>query len=433
MNSAPFHMELNRKSVVRNIATLFSGSVVAQGTTALVLLLTARQLGADAYGQYAVSIAFASFTAILFSLGLDHWLLREGGRHLRPLSELVGSVLVIKLIGGLIWFGLLLFIAPVLNQDTYPVDLMRLCAISVGLDILFSTTLTGFKASLQNRVTSLLEAGSDVLWLLVTLLVIFSGERQAIVFIKIRIFVLMISLFISIFLVRRLIGVNAALPTMRRALFEAFPFATSDLLAWITMRMDVLIIGFTLGKQAAGLYSPAVGLVNALFLVPTAVYYVMMPILSHLYITNTQQARQTAQNTILLLAVAGIALSVIFVIGAPVLVAILGQSYQGSLPVMRILGILLFFKSLSFAQVAILVAIGQQARRTAVQAIVGISNVILNLLVVFRFGITGVAWVYVVTEIITMAGYTWLSRRYRSKVAVIASTPSGDQSLPKYP
>jgi O-antigen/teichoic acid export membrane protein len=68
--------ELNRSKIFGSIATLFSGSVVAQGMTALALLLTARQLKVDAYGQYTACITITSMLSILFSLGLDVWLLR---------------------------------------------------------------------------------------------------------------------------------------------------------------------------------------------------------------------------------------------------------------------------------------------------------------------------------------------------------------------
>jgi O-antigen/teichoic acid export membrane protein len=57
---------------------------------------------------------------------------------------------------------------------------------------------------------------------------------------------------------------------------------------------------------------------------------------------------------------------------------------------------------------AIMVATNQQVKRTYIQVIAAIANIILNLLVVSRFGINGVAFVYVITEIILMVGYTWV-------------------------
>ncbi len=406
---------LTRRRVLGNVAALLSGSIVSQGINALVLLLTARQLGPAGYGQYAACFALAGFTATLINLGSDVWLLREGGRQAVPLGESLGSVLIIKVSGGVAWLGLMLVVAPLLRQDTFPSGLLQLSALSVLLDSLFSTALTAFKASLRNHVTSLLEFGSDAAWLMATLLFIGLGARRAETYVQVRIIVLFISVLVAILIIRRLIGVKGTFRTVRRLLREAPPFAVSEFLSWILMRIDVLIIAFALGEHAVGLYAPAVGIVNALFLIPAAVHGVMVPVLSHLVATNTAQAEITARRMIVLLLTAGLGLSLALWGGAPLLVSFLRESFSGSLGVLRILSLILLFKSGSFAMAAILVAIGRQPSRTIVQAVAAVTNVSLNLWVVYRLGIEGVAWVYVLTELLTVLGYTWLVQRYRPK------------------
>jgi O-antigen/teichoic acid export membrane protein len=410
MASLPF--QLTRRNVLQSIATLLSGSVVAQGVTALTLLLIARQLGAENYGQYAACLVLAGLTAIVFSLGLDHWLLKEGGRLPRQLGEFFGSVFTLKLVGGIVWLGLISILAFFLNQETYPARLFQLSALTVLLDTLFATALTTFKAGLRNKITSTLEAGSDIAWLLLTLLFIGAGEKRVIVFVSIRALVLAGSLAMALFSARRLVKLSANLAITKRALRESLPFASSDLLALAGMRMDVLIIAFTLGKVATGLYSPAVGLVNAAFLVPAAVYMVMVPVISKLHATDPRQARLTSRRTIVLLVGIGIVMALGFAISAPYLVGLMGASFRGSLRVLQILSIVLLLKSASFAMAAILVVYGQQGRRTVVQALAVLLNTGSNLLIVSSAGIVGVAWVYVLTELFLLIGYGWLVWRY---------------------
>jgi O-antigen/teichoic acid export membrane protein len=231
----------------------------------------------------------------------------------------------------------------------------------------------------------------------------------------VRIIVLFISLLVAIFIIWRTIGIRGTFRTVRRLLREAPPFAASELLSWISLRMDVLIIAFALGEHAAGLYAPAVGIVNALFLVPAAVHGVMVPVLSHLVMTNTAQAEVTAKRMVVLLLATGLGLSLTLMGGAPLLVSFLKESFSGSLSVLRILSAILLFKSGSFAMAAILVAIGRQPHRALVQAVAAIANIGLNLWIVYRLGIEGVAWVYVLTELLTVLGYTWLVQRYRPR------------------
>jgi len=400
---------LTRRRILRNITALLSGSMVSQGINALTLLLIARQLGPAGYGQYAACFALAGFAAILINLGADIWLLREGGRQAAPLSESLGSVLAVKVVAGIAWLGLILVVAPLLRQDTFPAGLLQLSAFSVLLDSLFATALTAFKASLRNHVTSLLESASDATWLMTTLLLIGLRVQQ------VDIIVLFISLLVAIFIIWRTIGIRGTFRTVRRLVREAPPFAASELLSWISLRMDVLIIAFALGEHAAGLYAPAVSIVNALFLVPAAVHGVMVPVLSHLVMTNTAQAEVTAKRMVILLLATGLGLSLTLMGGAPLLVSFLKESFSGSLSVLRILSAILLFKSGSFAMAAILVAIGRQPHRALVQAVAAIANIGLNLWIVYRLGIEGVAWVYVLTELLTVLGYTWLVQRYRPR------------------
>lgn len=404
-------MELSRRNVIHSIAMLFSGSAVAQGTTALALLLTARQLGAAGYGQYAASFVFSSLTSIGFNLGLDIWLLRQGGRLPQRLAELAGSVLGLKGIFGLIWLAIISVLAPSLHQDTYPVQLLHWSAILVWLDSLLATVFTAFKAVLRNKIPSLLEAGADLIWLLGVLFLMGWGNRQPVAYIQVRVLVAAPVLVLAGWLLWRLSGLRV-LPAMAwQALRESPPFALSEFLGWASMRVDVFIVSLILGKTATGLYSPAVGLVNMAFLAPAAVYNVMVPVLSHLYQAHPFQARATARRAVFLSLALGLVLTLIFWVGAPLAVLVLGKSFVQSVGILRILSLVLFFKCLSFAMAAIIVATDQQARRTLVQAVAVAANVVLNLLVVSWAGIQGVAVVYVLTEVILLIGYARIAWR----------------------
>ena len=401
-------LQLNRRTVVQNIATLFSGSIVAQGMTALALLLAARQLGVDGYGQYAACVALTSITAILFSLGLDLWLLREGGRDRVQLPVYAGSVLGIKAILGVGWMAGFFLIAPYLKQETYPVSLLRWSVILIWLDNLLATALTAFKAALCNRVPEILEAGAALLWFGLTVVLIVLGTSQPILFLVIRIPVTAAALILGLFKLKSMIGLRYDSAIARLGLRNAFPFAASDFLAMVMMRADVVIVSLTLGQTATGLYSPAIGLVHLGFLAPIAIYLVAVPVLSNLFQNRPQQARRTSTRTILLSFGLGVCLTAGFAVGAPIVVKLLGPGYQDSVDIIRILSLVLLFKSGSYGMAAIILANDQQARRTLVQTVAAVINLLANLLVVYWVGIRGVAGVYVLTEFILLIGYSWI-------------------------
>jgi O-antigen/teichoic acid export membrane protein len=407
--------EINRSKIVGNIATLLSGSIVAQGMTAFALLITARQLKVDGYGQYTACITLTSMLSIIFSLGLDVWLLREGGRAPSRIAEIAGSVLSIKALIGLIWILGLWFIVPFFNQQSFPTTLLHWSVILLWSDTLLATCLTTFKSVLQTKTPAILEASADAIWFGLTLLLISLRMQQAEVYLRIRVLVSILALGITFIFLFRRFGLRFNLSIIRQAITEAFPFATSDFLSMINMRGDVVIVSLILGKTATGIYSPAVGLVNMAFLVPLAVYLVMVPVLSNLYNHHSQQAAKTAIRTIALSLMLGVGLTIVFILGSPLVVLVLGQSYTGSIQILKILSWVLLFKCGSYAMAAILVATDQQINRTNIQIIAALSNIVLNLIAVTWLGIQGVAYIYVLTEMILFGGYTlFVVRKIRS-------------------
>ncbi len=417
---------VGRRLVVANLVTLFSGSAIAQGVTFLTLFLTARQLGASQYGQYAACFVITGFASIAFSLGMDIWLLREGSGGAAQLRKSLGTVLAIKGSFGVAWLTVVTLAAFLIRSSAFPTILVCLSALCVWLDSLLATILTGFKASFRNKITSALESGTDVVWLLGTLLLLRLGERDATAYLMMRAAALCLGVGIGTGLALRKIQVQASVEVARRILSGILPFASSELLAWAYMRVDVLIVALILGETATGLYSPAVGMTNALFLAPAAVYAVAVPLFSQLLASNVRRAWRAARQILLLLAAIGILLAGVVFISARPLTSWLGASFSGMHEILQTLSPIALLHSLSFGMAAILVAGNQQTGRAAVQAIAVLASIVLNLLVVRWAGVRGVAAVYVTTEAILLVGYTWLVLHYRLRS--IAQGLRGEQS-----
>jgi O-antigen/teichoic acid export membrane protein len=402
------------RKVIGNVIALFSGTAAAQAMTALAMFLTARRLGAAAYGQYAACFALAGLSAVIFNLGLDTWLLREGGQGRISLGRLVGSSLTLKMLAGGPWLAVIVILAPKLNPSSFVPKLVLISAAAMWLDGVFLTGLSAFKASLRNQVTSVLTTASRSGLLAATAMLIAAGHRDVTTYALARLMVMGLSAVIALVLLCGTEKLRVDPVVMKRAGRETLPYALSDALTAVYMQADVTIIATKVGEQAAGLYSPASSLVNALFLVPGAVYGVMVPVLSRLIGNNNARVQQAIRYTIIALVALGAALWIgLALLARPIIRLTLGGGFAQSGDVLEILSAILFFKSCSFAMATILVAVGWQSRRAIAQAVAAVANVVLNLLIVQRWGITGVAWVYVFTEVTLLIGYTALVAWWR--------------------
>ena len=415
-------IKFDRFTIVRNIATLFTGTVITQGLTALLLILTARQLGPEYYGQYTSTMTLATLLSIFFNLGFNLWLLREGGQSPSKIGEIIGSIFAVKLFSGIIWLILIALIAQYIHLSALPSKLFLLAAVTILISSLYTTILTSFKAILRNEYNSSLEALSVIGQLFVVLILIYQGDQDVNHYVSSRAGVLFVFLLISIAMAFALLHPRYNLSTVRRAIYQSPPYAASELLAWMFMRVDLLIIAIRLDEYSVGIYSAAEGVLNTLFFVPGIVSFVIIPVLSNLFSTDVRQAWLTAGRSLILHVFIGAGMFLAIFFGAPILVFIFGPAYADTSKVMQILSVIILFHSLSYGVSSILVATNQQTSRSLVQFIAVIINIVLNLLVVKRAGINGVAIVYIITEVVLLAGYSWLVIKYRLRTTPNIST-----------
>jgi O-antigen/teichoic acid export membrane protein len=395
------------------IGATLAGSLAARLAAAVAMLGIARQLGAEQYGVYAACSVVVGLFSTGYHLGLDTWLLRAGGANPKAMSESFGAVLVIRTIGGLAWLPVVWTIALLANLQTFPVDVIIWSAVATYFDVLFISALTAFRASLQNHIAALVETAMEITWLTTVAVLGVGGLDSAIVFVQVRTVLMLLCGAIAVWLAASLVGATVRRETIRRALSQAFPFAASDLLAWCSMRLDVLIVALIIGTSAVGVYSPAVSLLNATFLLPAAFFSVMLPTLSNTFATDEVRTwRLFRMLAVVLLAAGGAAAAALALASGPLALA-LGDAYAEVGNLVRLLSVIVLLKSGSFAAAALLIARGRQRLRPVVQAVIVLISAGANVFAARHIGIYGVAAVYVCAEVFTVLGYSWLAFKRR--------------------
>lgn len=411
-----FLASLSQRKTLLNLGALFSGSAAARVLSAFSIFILARQLGITQFGVYTATLSLAKLSSVLFSLGLDSWLLREGRRTPERFPAAVGTSLMLKLLLGLLWLALLALLAPILNQESFPTPLVMVAAVSVLLEELAVTALTAFKAALRNKITFWLMMVAPAALLLLTILLSDRAVTTVTPYFQARILSFILAGAIALFLAWRMFGLSVSWGWTPEILRETRAFGISQGLALIYERADITIIAFVLGNTAAGIYAPAVSLMTTLYLIPLAIYEVMLPLISTIHAHDRIGVRRTAFRFYLLSASLGVGMGVSLTLLAHPLVWILyGPEYAPSGAILTVLSNVLIFKTISFALAAVIAAVGWQGRRAIVQAAAAFINVGLTFAVINRFGVHGVAHVYVLTESLLTAGYVYLVVRWQQK------------------
>ena len=394
------------RRLAANVLALMLGTSMARVLSALTVVLVSRQIGPEGAGQYSSSMAFVALTVVLFSLGLDEWLLYRGAQSESELRVGLSSVLSLKLALGSVWLAALWLIARHLDRASLPWVLVVLCALSVWMEEIAKSGWTVFKVHARNDMTLILMSGFQGLFLAITLWLIGRSVFAPAGYLAGRFLAAGVGAGASVWFAVRMVGLDIRPRTFWTSIRGAFPFAISIALAMTYGRADLAIVALKLDKTAAGVYGPAIMLTNALFLIPSAFYGVMVPTLGRSSTEDRSEVRRVSTVLIFGIAVLGVVVgSGLTFLSRPLILTLYGDPFAASAEVLAVLGGVLILRFPNVALAAVLVAAGWQMPRVGVQALSAAVNVGLNLVVVRRFGVMGVSVVYVISEAVLFLGY----------------------------
>ncbi len=398
-----------KKPIAKSATILTTGSLSAQIVTIVNAVVLARHLAPESYGIFVASYSVAVLTSFIFNLGMDSWLLRHGA-VVHDTPRWVARIFILKGILGLVWGAVLLLSLP-LKPDVFPMPLLLASVLDTWCEGFFNTQLSALKSLNRMAWTTGLLLLCRIGRLVSAIALIALGVDSPASFAQARLLITFSTLLFSFIAISpqftRAFG-------LWRIIRESIPFSLSDLLAAIYLQADVTLLSLLLGNgRSVGLYATALSLVNALFVIPSSGYAVMMPALTRYHLEEKEDFRGKVTKILLGFMVSGMVLGLALGIsGRYVTALVLGESYQITGELLMIFSPILFLKSISFGAAAFLVAVEWQRNRVVVQLASACTNIILNLLIIPRLGIWGAATVYLTSELVLAIGYVTLTARW---------------------
>lgn len=380
---------------------------LTQGFGLVVALLVARYLGPAALGVYAVVMGVADLLEVIAPLGQRSWIIREVARdRSRMFAHWLNASLVTLASSLVLGAGLLLFsfltgfeviglTAAVVVSLFVPVGGLRLVAQSTlqGMERMEHLPVSTF----AGRVVGLL-----VMWLLLR-----SGTGVTAAFVGHGLYGLVAWLILLWAIHRqpgRMGGYRDSLPTPRQSwtsVRASLPFALQVLLDKGLLRVNLLILPLLLTMAAIGMYDAGDRVRQASAMLIPLVTISILPTLSRTFVTDRRRAARLVETALKILLILVLPFVFIVAIAADQIIPLLyGPGYEAAIPVLRIVIWSQIFLVADQVLNQVLVGSGNErgmVRRTAVALAV---NLVLTLVMVWRFGVLGAAWATTLTRII---------------------------------
>lgn len=390
--------------ILRLIAGLFVGIWVA------------RYLGPEQFGVFSYAVAFAVIFSSVAKLGLDGIVVRDLVRDPSQRDSYLGTAFWLKMGGAIVALGVIV-VASLLTTNNSTTNLYIYIIASGTIFQSFEVIDFYFQSKVLSKFVSICKLIQLLLSSIIKLYLIFTGS-DLIWFVLVSLFD-QVSLAASLLVAYRYQRIGNfygyfSFLKARQLLHDSWPLIFSGLVVMIYMRIDQIMIKEMLGESAVGIYSAAIRLSEAWYFIPMVITNSLFPAIVNAKNSSQKLYYIRLQRLYTLLVWMGIAVALPMTFLSEWLVTLLyGVAYKEAGQVLVIHIWTGIFVSLGVASGSWITSENMQRYafyRTALGAIV---NVLLNLILIPRFGVIGAALATVIAQSIAALFFDVFSKNMR--------------------
>ena len=400
------HLSQTKEAIVQNLFWAVVGKVVTLLSGLLVGIIVARYLGPEQYGlmNYVISYVFLFQTLAIF--GLDAIEIREEARKDMPVEQIIGTAFWLKLILGAVCVLLCIGTSWIMEADGYTVLLVAIYSLTIVLNA-FGVIRNYFMAIVENEYVVKAEISRTVIGLFIKFLLL-AIHAPLIWFITAYMFdlVLLGTGYVMAYRKRvgrmRLWSYNGK--CARKLLKESFPLLMTNAAIIIYQRIDQVMIGQMIDNESVGFFSVAARFVEVLLFIPMTLSQTITPVLVRIRKEDEEQYIKKGQQFMnCSLWLSFLAALLTSIVAYWLILITFGEAYLPAVAVLQVMSFKAASVALSNTAGAMLVTEGLQRYAVFRDGMGCIVCVVLNYLLLPRYGIMAVAVVAIVSNV--TAGY----------------------------
>lgn len=393
-------------SIVQGASLFLIGKAVFDLFGFLLQLVLTRWLGKELYGLYAYGHAINGILLTFTTLGSDKALLKylpEYEDDTLKQRFVLGLATITSFLGGIVASGLVLLLAPSISaftlDDPLFTDVLRLFALILVFDTLSQMLRSTFRSLERLEYHVLTHKVANPSFRLVAAIVALSlgfsvfGVVVALLVASIMTFLLSLYILLTQFDV---------LPTIpketltRQSVYEYYnysiPLTVTGIGRILMNRVDILMVGFFLPTGAVGVYNISVLIGTFITLPLSAFNQLFPPIASKLYSNQKIPKLNSIYTTVTRWIFTA---SLILVIGAIIyryeILTLFGEGFTEGTTVLILFAIAQLFNCVGGSNGYLLMMTEHQYVLLVTQWFFGISNIILNYILILKLGFIGAA------------------------------------------
>jgi O-antigen/teichoic acid export membrane protein len=402
-------------------------SVVTASLAHFILrIVLGRELGAEGLGVYTLAFTIYLFGMQFAAFGIGSALTKYVAEFLDDrvaIRYYVSSGMTSSIITGALMGVVLFLLAPYIAVSFFKIpelepliQLTAVCYPFIAIQKAVLGTLNGFRRMHLYAFLNIIQNVTVVAASVALVLLFRMGVMGAVIGFVVP--TVLIGILCPV-LIRDCIGLDASLlnfPALHATTVFGFYVVLGNSVGFLNTQIDSILIGYYMNPAEVGIYAVAVLLAQTLTLIPSAVQRVTAPVTATLYGEgNIEGIRKLIFSTMKKSFLVSVSIAVLIIISGQYLITFLFTK-EFLLSYFPLLILILGYTICApfMAVGATLSSIGKVHIPFRINVICGILNVVLNILLIPRFGLNGAALSTAVT----------LTVNFGVSIAVISNTLS---------
>ena len=401
---------------LRAVASVATATLTHSFLALALSILLARLLGPAGRGTYAMLTLTATLAAALGTLGFESGNVFALSRSPRDGGGVLAASMTLACVCGAALFAAVNLMASHLGASLLPQVPLRLLAIATLAIpfLILAALLNGALAGLGRvSLAAWLSAGgvlSSLIMAVVAALV--SNDlltALAIVFLLSSGFLSALQLGVSI----RIVGSPLVdpRPALRSGLGYSLTNHAANLVHLLHLRGDVFLVNLFLSPLEVGLYALAQAVCEWVWLFPRAAATVLFPSVAGA--DPSSAVENTARTSRFVFCTAGVVAVSLAIVAGWLIPFLFGEAFVASVHPVRLLLVGIWIGSIAGSLSAFLSGRGRPVFPVATSLVSFLVNLILNLLLIPRFGIAGAAvtsaLTYSLATILNLVFFHWMT------------------------
>jgi len=381
-----------RQTIAKNVFWLSLAQIVSKILKAILVIYSARILGVNEYGRFALALNFILALTVFGDLGISSLITRQLPKKVKFQSQFLSTSFYLKLLFTFLFIFLVIF-SQIFNPS-FKVKTLIFFLLLVGildnLLLFFYGISRGEERMEKESFIFLFETLITVFFGFFFLFAFPSAKNLALAYFIGSFFAFLMALYIFRKYLKKLLFYFEK-KFVKEILFSALPFAFAGIVGNLLTYTDIVMIGAILkNSYLAGIYSAPLKVVRLLFIPAGLLASSILPVLS--------KENKRAQNLNLVKK----SISLLFLLGIPlafgglilakeIVIFLFGVQYLESA---KIFSLLVFLPLMVYPTTIfgyLLFAYNLQIKNAVFSLITAILNIFLNLILISKFNIYGAA------------------------------------------